>query len=129
MYQRMLMLGVPDKISRLAPLVRDRAPRLGAMLAAAAKTERERNQFAQNLIDDHEEQARKHHQHQHQSGGDERLASRRPDDLGGLGAHLLDELERIGHCSSNRTSRAGGVARPEKLAARSLSAPRHLRLI
>src|SRR5208282_4585035 len=82
------------------------------MLATAAKTERERNQFAQNLIDDHEEQARKHHQHQHQSGGDERLASRRPDDLGGLGAHLLDELERIGHCWSIRTSRRKRPAAP-----------------
>ena len=43
-------------------------------------------------------EADRHHD-EHHGGGDQRLAPRRPGDLVGLGAHLLQELERaeLGH--------------------------------
>ena len=69
-----------------------------------------------HLVDDDEEQAREHDQQQHQSGGDQRLAPRRPDDLRGLGAHLLDEFKRVGHVLSVpfRTDRAAAPAAPSQ---------------
>src|ERR1700727_2076672 len=83
MYQRIFIFGRSESWPRLA---------------AAPEAEDERNDCSEHLIDDEEEQAREHHQHQHEPGGDQGLAPRRPDDLGALSAHLLNELEWVGHC-------------------------------
>src|ERR1700722_11805750 len=116
MYQRILIFGRSGSWPRLA---------------AAPEAKGERNDSAQHLIDDEEEQAREHDQHQNEPRRDEGFAPRRPDDLGGLGAHLLNKLEWVGHCLDVglKFDAAGDDAQPEKLAARSLPAPRHPDLI
>src|SRR5215472_12445515 len=106
---------------------RGRSSRREKSLAAAPETKRERNEFPQHLIDHDEENAGERDQEQHQSGGDEGLASRRPDDLGRFRAHLLDKLERVGHFGlvPGASPARNGLfaAAPEKFAARGLSAP------
>src|SRR5271170_7079432 len=85
MYQRMFMFRRSGSILK---------PRV----SMAAEAERQRHGLAQDLVDHDEEQACEHDQEQYEPGGDEGLAPRRPDDLGSLGANLLNEFERVGHC-------------------------------
>jgi hypothetical protein len=67
------------------------------MLAAAPEAKGERNDCAKHLVDDEEEQTGEYNQHQYEPRRDEGLAPRGPNDLRGLGAHLLNEFEWIGH--------------------------------
>jgi transcription antitermination factor NusG len=59
-----------------------------------AEAEHERNDDADHLIRDQNEDRGNRHHHEHHHRGDHGLAARRPRDLLRLAAHFLQELER-----------------------------------
>ena len=68
--------------------------RLRASPRLAGDPEDESDDDANDLIGDQKQNRCQRHHDEHHDGGDQRLAPRRPGDLVGLGAHLLEELER-----------------------------------
>src|ERR1700679_2721292 len=65
----------------------------------SANSQHKSNEKTQSFIDGHEEQTGEYDHQQDHARRDQRLAPRRPYDLRGLGAHLLDKFERVGHIS------------------------------
>lgn len=74
MYQRMLMMKIPR--------------------GSSVDTEQGCNSKADDDIRHEKEQRREGHHHEHHDGRHHGLATGRPDDLGRLATHLLQEFER-----------------------------------
>src|SRR6266540_5293817 len=73
---------------------------------SAADPEDERDHKANHLIGEQKEHGSERHHDEHHCGGDCGLATRRPSDLFGLGAHFLHELERACFCHNHFNLRA-----------------------
>src|SRR4030088_1661444 len=95
--------------------------RLDMAISTASNPEHEGHENPDHLIGEKKEDAREARHDEHHDGGDHGLAPGRPGDLLGLGADLLQELERTDPCHGDpvprtcaRTARNAGSARKSR---------------